>query len=103
MERDLNCLRCRTEMRFVGREKFQLGQTGWLLGDLSNLLSGALDLLIYTCPKCGKVEFFRPMEDEEGYSEEVDRIAQIKCPKCGVTHDMDYPKCPNCKYDYSEE
>ena len=29
-----------------------------------------------------------------------DRIAQVKCPKCGTIHDMDYPKCPYCGHDY---
>ena len=29
-----------------------------------------------------------------------DKIWQRTCPKCGKTHDIDYPKCPNCKYDY---
>ncbi len=29
-----------------------------------------------------------------------DEILQRICPKCGHSHDMDYPKCPNCKYNY---
>ncbi len=31
-----------------------------------------------------------------------DKIWQRTCPKCGKTHDMDFPKCPNCKFDYLE-
>lgn len=31
-----------------------------------------------------------------------DKIWQRTCPKCGVSHDIDYPKCPNCKYNYLE-
>ncbi len=31
-----------------------------------------------------------------------DKIWQRTCPKCGKTHDMDYPKCPHCKFDYLE-
>lgn len=31
-----------------------------------------------------------------------DKIWQRSCPKCGEIHDMDYPKCPNCKFDYLE-
>ena len=27
-------------------------------------------------------------------------ILQQTCPKCGKSHDFDYPKCPYCKYDY---
>lgn len=29
-----------------------------------------------------------------------DQIWQITCPQCGHSHDMDYPKCPHCKFDY---
>lgn len=31
-----------------------------------------------------------------------DKIWQRTCPKCGEIHDMDYPKCPNCKFNYLE-
>jgi len=30
-----------------------------------------------------------------------DDLPQRKCPKCGMEHDFDYPKCPYCYYDYS--
>lgn len=36
-------------------------------------------------------------------SESEDSIAQQKCPKCGDLHDIDYPKCPFCKYDYNSK
>lgn len=29
-----------------------------------------------------------------------DRIWQRTCPKCGESHDIDYPQCPNCKFNY---
>jgi hypothetical protein len=57
---DLFCLRCKTEMDHLGTEQIQLGQTGWILGDLPNLLAGAMELSIYGCPHCGKIEFFQP-------------------------------------------
>ena len=52
----------------------------------------------YRCPSCGKVEFFsfEPTESEE----EEYQIPQVQCPRCKQMHDMDYPKCPFCKYDY---
>lgn len=25
-------------------------------------------------------------------------LPQVKCPKCGITHDFDYPKCPSCGF-----
>jgi DNA-directed RNA polymerase subunit RPC12/RpoP len=80
-------------MSVMGTEKIQLGQTGWLLGDLSNLISGALEVEIYVCKKCGKIEFYQSRSDET-----TDSIAQVKCPQCGKSYDMDYPKCPYCKY-----
>ena len=68
---------------------------GWLLGDLPNLVAGALETAIFTCPKCGKLEFFRgDFFDDEG--EEPGKIAQTRCSGCGVLYDMDYPKCPRC-------
>ena len=86
----LKCLRCGVEMEFVAREKIQLGQTGWLLGDLGNLLAGALETAIFTCPKCGKLEFFRgDFFDDAG--EEPGSIAQTRCPGCGTLYEMDYP------------
>ena len=53
MANQLNCLRCGAGMNFLCREKMQLGQTGWLLGDLPNLVAGAMEVEIYACPKCG--------------------------------------------------
>ena len=64
MANQLNCLRCGTGMQFIRREKFQLGQTGWVLGDLPNLFAGAMEIEIYVCPKCGKLEFFQPGSDK---------------------------------------
>ncbi len=92
------CLRCHTPMNYIGREEIQLGRTGWILGDLSNLLSGALDVEIYICSKCGKIEFFHV-----GEIESADVLPQKICPKCGRQHDFDYPKCPYCHYDYFQE
>ena len=96
MQQNLKCLRCETKMEYVGTESFQLGRTGWILGDLPNLLSGAMVLEIYYCPKCHKMEFFagENMESEE------DHIAQRVCPVCKREHDLDDPRCPYCKHDY---
>ena len=116
-------LRCDAAMKFGMQQKFQLGQTGFLLGDWPNLLAGALELEVWFCPKCGKVEFFvpgssdRPEHHEEParscefdfvesvVSEGIDAVSadgmpQKKCPTCGREHDFDYPRCPYCKHDY---
>ena len=97
MKTDLKCLRCGEAMQYLGTEDFQLGKTGFFLGDLPNLLAGAMRLAVYRCPSCGKVEFFsfEPPESEEAYE-----IPQVRCPRCKQMHDMDYPKCPFCKHDY---
>lgn len=94
----LSCLRCGKPMRFVGQEKLQLGKTGWLLGDLPNLLSGALEVSIMECPHCGKLEFFSgsTLDGKHNGSD----LPQRTCPKCGAEHDFDYPKCPLCGYVY---
>ena len=85
-------------MVYVMTEKIQLGQTGWILGDFPNLLAGSMEVDVYSCTECGKIEFFQS-ENTTDYAEEAD-IAKKKCPKCGNLHDIDYPKCPFCKYDY---
>lgn len=46
----------------------------------------------------GKRVFEKERDDEIG----EDEIWQRTCPKCGKSHDFDYPKCPNCKYNYFE-
>ena len=91
----IKCLRCEGEMHCIGTEKIQLGQTGWFLRDLPNLLAGALEVEIYSCKVCGKIEFFQSETASVNAS-----IATTKCPKCGKIHDIDCPKCPFCKYDY---
>ena len=103
-------------MTFLKREKIQLGQTGFLSGDWGNILAGALDVEIFCCPKCGKLEFYRPeeyvVEPREHENVEIqdlppegsahivgvsrEGIPQVRCRNCGKTHDFDYPRCPYC-------
>ena len=117
MNRELKCLRCGREMAFIKQEKLQLGQTGFLLGDWPNLIAGALEVEIYGCHKCGKLEFYMPdfpepeydepeLEDEELPPEidqdivgvSMDGVPQVRCPVCGRKHDFDYPHCPYCNH-----
>ena len=91
--KELLCLRCNNKMEYSGTQKLQLGETGWLLGDLPNLLAGALEVDIYSCPNCGKIELYH----SEHYQNDV---PQTQCPKCGKKHDFDYPKCPFCGHIY---
>lgn len=93
----LKCTRCDRDMEFMMREQLQLGKTGWFMGDLGNLLAGALDVAVYSCPQCGKLEFFRgDMYEEPPKGFGGSGISLVKCPKCGDRYDMDYPKCPRC-------
>ena len=115
MSRVLNCLRCGAEMFFLKREKLQLGQTGYFLGDWPNILAGALETEIYGCNKCGKLEFMMPgfsetsREDEESAQEDMppevdanivgvsmDGIPQVRCPRCGRRHDFDHKSPASC-------
>jgi predicted RNA-binding Zn-ribbon protein involved in translation (DUF1610 family) len=99
------------------------------LGDVNFRLFNYIDMDIYLCEHCGKLEFyqsgFQPTiedndNDEYFYSDflippdkfdnsSIDRnlssdtIAQITCPNCGDVHDIDYPKCPNCGHKTPED
>ena len=95
--RKLSCLRCDTPMEYILTENLQLGKTSWVMGDIPNLLAGALLVEVYICPQCGKIEFYRG--PEEAVTSEA-TLPQKTCPRCGMLHDFDMPKCPYCKYDY---
>ena len=95
MKKTSECLRCGTQMSFLAQENIQLGKTGWILGDLPNLLAGAMRVSIYVCPSCKKLEFYA--SDEEIAEND---LPTKTCPRCGTVHDFDYPKCPKCKYPY---
>lgn len=58
-------------MEHLGQESLQLGQYGFLTGHLSNLFSGALEVDIYACRHCGKLEFYRA--DAPGLSERLQK------------------------------
>ena len=44
----------------------------------------------------------KKLKNEEIDETVEDKIWQRTCPKCGKSHDIDYSKCPNCKYNYLE-
>ena len=103
----MQCPRCGNEMNHIKREKLQFGQTGWILGDLPNLIAGALEVDIFCCSGCGKLEFYRAdMYAERTFASnqhEPSDLPQRTCPNCGILHDFDYPMCPVCGHDYEEE
>lgn len=66
------CIRCGAAMDDLGCEEIQLGRYGFFSGHLSNLFSGSLQARIYSCPQCGKIEFFNAeLEKAESFSEKL--------------------------------
>lgn len=89
------------QMDFLGREKLQLGEYGAFIGHWSNLISGALELDVFCCPECGKVELFRPTLTKDKSQQYTDsELPQKECPNCGGIHDFDFPQCPYCNFPY---
>jgi len=58
------CLRCGTLLQPIGTEKFRLGGTGGgmklLFGELAELGEGMLELEVFACSYCRKVELRIP-------------------------------------------
>ena len=83
----LTCVRCGTQMHGLGRKELRLGEP--------ELESGLLEVDMYYCPQCGKLEFFRA--DTEAASRP---LPQVKCPSCGREHALFLPRCPYCGHRY---
>ena len=60
--RELNCLRCDVSMLFSGNFRFHEGSRIGALGNLFELFVNRETFDLYICPKCGKVEFFTPLD-----------------------------------------
>jgi len=56
----LDCLRCKTRMRYSGVYKFHEGTRLGIFGDLFELFTNRESFDVYVCPLCGKIEFFIP-------------------------------------------
>ena len=97
MRKDIpkRCGNCGQAMEYVKTEQVQLGKTSFLWGDWPNLLAGALNVEIWSCPDCGKLDFYWN-GPPEGEREDGNHMAQTTCPACGHVHDLDDPKCPLC-------
>lgn len=90
--RKVNCVRCNVAMVFKRREKFQLGEHGFFLGDFSHLVSGALETDIYVCPVCKKMELFEPLDENAAYA----NIPILICKACGKEFETHLRECPHC-------
>lgn len=69
--RSLDCLRCQVELLFSGRYKFHEGTKMGILGNLFELFVNREAFDLYICPKCGKVEFYAPLDNSEYKLEEL--------------------------------
>ena len=60
--RKRKCLRCDAAMKFDMQQKFQMGQTSFLLGDWPNLMAGALELEVWFCPSAARWSSLSPAQ-----------------------------------------
>ncbi|MEM7164612.1 MAG: hypothetical protein AAF581_04070 [Planctomycetota bacterium] len=56
---DEDCYRCGVKLRYMGSKKFHEGPRLGVLGDLAELLVNKEALLLYSCPQCRRIEFYR--------------------------------------------
>lgn len=54
----LICPRCRKQLTYVGTKRFHEGAQWGIFGDLGELFVNSEKFDVYSCPKCGRVEFF---------------------------------------------
>ena len=57
---NIDCLRCKTPMSFEKQLKIHEGTDWGILGELGHLFQSKKSFDVYSCPSCGKVEFFLP-------------------------------------------
>ena len=63
--RDINCLRCNIPMIYSGHYKFHEGVKTGVFGNIFEIFVNREKFDLYLCPKCGKVEFFSPLNETE--------------------------------------
>lgn len=68
--RDINCLRCEVKMLYSGKYEFHEGMNTGIFGNLFELFQNRESFDLYVCPKCGKVEFFVPLQKEKPFKAE---------------------------------
>ena len=62
--RKIDCIRCKIPMKFTGNYEFHEGNKLGLFGNLFELFVNSESFDLYLCPKCGKVEFFTPLNNK---------------------------------------
>ncbi|HAF31038.1 MAG TPA: hypothetical protein DCG75_18530 [Bacteroidales bacterium] len=56
----VECLRCKVTLEYQGYFRFHEGTRVGALGNLFELFTNRESFDLYSCPNCGKVEFFIP-------------------------------------------
>ena len=63
----IDCLRCQVKMAYSGKYEFHEGMNTGVLGNLFELFQNREAFDLYVRPKCGKVEFFVPLDREREF------------------------------------
>lgn len=61
-KRKIDCLRCKVPLIFSGNFKFHEGTRVGIFGDIFEAFTNREAFDLYICPKCGKVEFYSPVD-----------------------------------------
>lgn len=56
--RPVNCYRCQVRMTHMGTRDFHEGKRWGMLGDIGEFFVNKQRFDVYSCPRCGLVEFF---------------------------------------------
>ena len=67
----ISCLRCSTAMNAVGKKRLEGGSDTGFLGAIGELFAKREEFNVYTCPRCGHVEFFVAGLGEEARTQPV--------------------------------
>ena len=86
MNEPMNCLRCGAQLVRLGVRTFQLGRETVAFDP--HVWEGGLELEVFGCPSCGKVELF---------SGKVQAwAAEYECPVCHHRYPRAEDRCPRC-------
>ena len=87
MECERNCRFCGIPLENKGLWEIKLERRPIL-----SLEQWPLGVMVYTCPQCGKLEFY-DAEKLEMFQEET-----IRCPSCYTKYPKTNERCPYCQH-----
>lgn len=112
------CEKCKREMKkgTVNLKIGGIGKKGFFLHTIAGfsinnniICDSTQDKTIgWYCPYCDNFIALFNVENQYGFeegfnmdfNEECDCLPQKNCPGCNAEIDIDYPKCPDCGYDF---